>query len=91
MKTIKLKQYGAVLTGREFGAEVWSQISKGLSEIHSLDFSGVESMGSSFGDEVIPKLAKHQGNSVVAINVNEDLRGVIEDVASDAGIQVEFK
>ncbi len=90
-KIIKLNQYGSVLTGREFGAEVWSQISKDLINRLELDFDGVESMGSSFGDEVIPQLAKKQEGPVIVLNVNEDLKSIIEDVASDAEIEVEFR
>lgn len=90
-KNIQLKSYGVVLTGREFGAEVWKQISKELKAPSDLDFEGVETIGSSFGDEVIPPLAKAQGNKVTLHNVNDDMRAVIEDVASDAGIQVTFE
>jgi hypothetical protein len=90
-KGIPLKIYGSVLTGREFGAEVWKQISKELKVPSDLDFDGVETIGSSFGDEVIPPLAKTQGNKVTLHNVNDDMKAIIEDVASDAGIQVTFK
>lgn len=88
--TISLKDYGAVLTGREFGAEVWGQISIDLKTPSELDFSGVETIGSSFGDEVIPPLAKAQGNKVGVRNVNEDMKTTIEDIANDAGIKVIF-
>jgi hypothetical protein len=91
MKSVKLKEYGAVLTGREFGAEVWKQLSATLNLPAKLDFEGVEAMGSSFGDEVIPPLAKAQGNKISLINANDEVRTTIEDVAHDAGIVVTFE
>lgn len=90
MNPIKLKQYGSVLTGREFGVQVWKQLSKDLSLPAQLDFEGVEAMGSSFGDEVIPPLAKAQGDKLVLLNVNDEVRSTAEDVAQDAGIKISF-
>jgi len=90
MNIVKLNKYGVVLTGREFGADVM----RGLLAEHidypvCLDFEGVESMGSSFGDEVVPPLAAKQNNKIAIKNANETVRSILKDVASDAGIELE--
>lgn len=90
MQKIKLRDYGKVLTGREFGMEVWNQISETLTVPAVLDFAGVETMGSSFGDEVIPPVANAQGRKVTAVNVNDDIKETVEEVAKDASIVVVF-
>lgn len=87
---ISLKQWGNVLTGREFGAEVCRQLSEKLELPVELDFAGVEAMGSSFGDEVIPPLARAQKNRIRLLHVNEDMKSIINAVAKDASIEVDF-
>lgn len=88
MTVIKLNQYGQVLTGREFGADVVKELLKGLHFPVCIDFIGVESIGSSFGDEVIPTLAQQQGNRIEVKNVNETVRAILMDIAMDAGIEL---
>ena len=67
---------------------------KGLSEQVSppicLDFEGVESLGSSFGDEVIPILAAKQQNAIEIKNANATVKATLRDIASDAGIQINW-
>jgi STAS-like domain of unknown function (DUF4325) len=58
MNIIKLNQYGSVLTGGEFGADVMKALSTRVVHPVCLDFDGVEAIGSSFGDEVILVLAR---------------------------------
>lgn len=90
MTVIKLIQYGAVLTGREFGADVMKGLATQVTYPVCLDFEGVESIGSSFGDEVIPALASHQDNKISIKNANETVRSILRDVASDAGIKLDM-
>ena len=41
MNTIKMKKFGKVLTGRDFGRRTWSKLSKFIEYPVILDFSGV--------------------------------------------------
>lgn len=90
MTIIKLNQFGSVLTGREFGADVMKGLAQSITYPVCLDFDGVESIGSSFGDEVIPVLALNQNNKIAVKNTNETVRSILKDVAADAGIELEI-
>jgi hypothetical protein len=90
MMNVKLSQYGAVLTGREFGESVMRSLTKELTPPVVLDFDGVESLGSSFGDEVVPPIANKQGNSVKILNANRDVKATLLDIALDAQIELDF-
>ncbi len=85
---IKLNKYGSVLTGREFGTDVSIEILKEAKPPVSVDFQGVESMGSSFGDEVIPPLASKQGGIIMVKNANDTIWASLRDIAKDAGIEI---
>ena len=89
MTIIKLNQYGSVLTGREFGADVMKALSHQVQPPIFLDFEGVESIGSSFGDEVVPPLAAKQNNKIGIRNANETVKAILKDIAEDAGIEIE--
>jgi len=91
MNTIKLSKYGAVLTGREFGSDVMKALSKGLKPPVALDFDGVEVIGSSFGDEVVPVIAAKQGNTVKILNANPDVKETLKDIALDANITLKLE
>lgn len=90
MKTIKLSEYGAILTGREFGSDVMKKLKSILRSPVILDFEGVESMGSSFGDEVVPPIAHSQNNLVSVINANNEVKSTLNDIAFDANIEIKF-
>ena len=88
MTTIKMKTYGIVLTGREFGVDVMNQLSNELKYPVTLDFEGVASMGSSFGDEIIPKIATNQGNKIEVCNVKKPISDCLNTIAKDYGIEI---
>jgi hypothetical protein len=90
MMIIKLNQFGAVLTGREFGADVMKGLSEQIKSPVCLDFDGVESLGSSFGDEVVPPLALRQSNSITIKNANDTVKAVLRDIATDANIVIDW-
>ena len=83
-----MKDYGIVLTGREFGLDVTKRLLKGVKYPVVLDFEGVASMGSSFGDEIIPKIASNQGNEIEVLNTTKPIADCINTVAKDAGIKI---
>ena len=90
MNTIKLVKYGAVLTGREFGSDVAVTLLESSKFPVTVDFTGVEVLGSSFGDEVIPALASKQGNTIKVLNANNEVQATLRDVAFDAKIKIEL-
>lgn len=89
---IALRRFGAVLTGRPFGAQAYSELEKefGTKRVQ-LDFSGVSSLGSSFGEEVIVPFAKRQDNSMTVLAANAPVRDCINLIATDFGLKIEFK
>lgn len=90
MNIINLSKYGAVLTGREFGSDVIINLLKELTFPVTIDFNGVESLGSSFGDEVVPVIAGKQGNKVRIINANNEVKATLRDIANDSNIELEI-
>ena len=57
---------------------------------YTLNFKDVISMGSSFGDELIPSLAKTQSNPIRITNANSIVVSCIKKVEVDALITVEM-
>ena len=91
MKSILLKEYGSILTGREFGKQVAKELMMNSSAPVMLDFQGVVSLGSSFGDEVVPPLALRQEKNISIINANHSIKTILRDVAADASINIKFQ
>lgn len=91
MSIIKLSEYGAVLTGREFGSDVMIKLLENLKLPVALDFEGVEALGSSFGDEVVPVIAGKQGNIVKILHANNEVIATLKDIALDAKIKLEIE
>ena len=85
---LKLKKYGSVLTGREFGADTMKQLAKSVSHPVELDFEEVISMGSSFGEEIIPILAKKQGNRIKIHNANNAIWNCLHEIAKEESISL---
>lgn len=91
MKRISLAKFGAVLTGRPFGATTFDQLKNELGDEEvELDFTGVSSLGSSFGEEVIVPIAKRQGNSIAIRSANAPVKNCIDLIASDFNIKIDF-
>ena len=91
MKNIELKKYGTVLTGRPFGVQAFAEL-KGMldKDAIQLDFSGVLSLGSSFGEEVIVPIAKNQNNEIKIKGANSPVKDCVLLIASDFNIKVDF-
>ena len=83
-----MNKFGSVLTGREFGKTSMEQIN--VEYPASLDFSGVNTLGSSFADEVIIPIASKQENKIDVINAIHPVMECINDVAKDGGIEVQI-
>lgn len=89
MKIINLSKYGAVLTGREFGMDVMKSLKAELEFPITLDFSEVEVLGSSFGDEIIPAIANQQGKKISVKNANNEVTATLKDIAIDSQITID--
>ena len=90
MTRIKLKEFGAILTGREFGKTVLRALLEKYRPPFEFDFEDVFSMGSSFGDEVLPPVAKLQGNELLIINASKTVKVCIEDIRVETNIKFMF-
>lgn len=88
MTTLKMNKYGVVLTGREFGLDVMKQLKDALEYPVTLDFEGVVSMGSSFGDEVVSVIARNQGNRIKICNVTKPISDCLNSIAKDYKIEI---
>ena len=93
MTKLSMKKYGSVLTGRPCGAQMFAEISEEIGAIDGrieLDFSGVVSLGSSFGEEVIVPLARRQGDAIVVRAAIAPVKACIDMIAADFGLKVQF-
>ncbi|MBI2604975.1 MAG: DUF4325 domain-containing protein [Deltaproteobacteria bacterium] len=89
MKTVAMKQFGVVLSGREFGKNAARTILEHEPPI-TLDFTGVVSVGSSFGDEVLSAVAAKQNKKIAILGASSMVRRSLEQSAMDHGVQAEF-
>jgi len=85
---IKLREYGSILTGRPFGKKVMEQLSPTLKHPVVLDFDGTITMGSSFGDEIVPAIANKQDGKIEVINASKVIWSCLDQLAEDHNIQV---
>lgn len=91
MSTVNMNKYGVVLTGREYGKNAAEEIFAGGARPKTFDFTGVATMGSSFGDEIF-KLAVLKGISKVEIiGATKVVRASLMQVQNDLKIEFEVK
>ena len=83
-----MNQFGSILTGRDFAKRLMTELVRTLKYPVLLDFSDVISLGSSFGDEIVPVIAKQQGGKVVVINANKAIWECLNQIAEDHHIAV---
>lgn len=80
---IDMSLYGTILTGRDFGKHAMAELLPSLEYPVELDFSGVTSLGSSFGDEVVPNIAKAQNNKLAVIKPNNAVWDCLLQIAEE--------
>ena len=90
MNIVEMKQFGATLTDREDGKKTFGMIAAKYTPPLALDFAGVVSLGSSFGDEVIPKIAAMQGDEIELLNANGVIRNSIKRIVDELPVRVVF-
>ncbi|MCK4789216.1 MAG: DUF4325 domain-containing protein [Desulfobacteraceae bacterium] len=91
MNTLNMSKYGTILTGRDFGKQVIEELSSTLEYPVELDFRGVISLGSSFGDEVVPIIAQQQDNQLTVIGPNKAIWACLVQIAEEYKIQITKK
>ena len=75
--TIYLKKFGTLLFSRESGREAFIAVQTQLAditdeEIIEIDFEGVVTFSSSWGDEFLTPLVKKYGNRIFLINTKNN-------------------
>jgi anti-anti-sigma regulatory factor len=90
MNTVLMNQFGSTLTDREDGKKVFQQIAEKYSFPVILDFQGVVSLGSSFGEEIILKIAPLQNNEITICNTNDVIKNSVKRIVEDVKIDVTF-
>ena len=91
MNRLDMSKYGTILTGRDFGKQVMETLSPTLEYPVELDFRGVISLGSSFGDEVVPIIARQQDSQLTVIGPNKAVWDCIFQIAEECKIQITKK
>lgn len=85
---INMTKYGTILTGRDFGKQAMAELKPLLKQPVELDFSGVTSLGSSFGDEVLPSIAQKQDNQLTVIGPNKAVWDCLLQIAEEYKIKI---
>ncbi len=88
--TIEMVQFGRTLTDRTYGKRTAETILRRYKIPVSLDFKGVISLGSSFGDEIIAAIGPEQQNRITVRNTNGAVRACLEKVTLDSNVSLEF-
>jgi len=90
MSTVAMNQFGSTLTDRADGKKAFREIFEKYRLPVTLDFKGVVSLGSSFGEEVILKIGPLQNNEITILNTNSVMKNSIRRIIEDTDIIVIF-
>lgn len=90
MNVLKMQQFGKILTDREYGQRMAQKVLQQETFPLMLDFDGVISLGSSFGDEVVLAVAQKQGLQVEIKNASAAVRDCLELIAADFKIKIKY-
>ncbi len=88
MNTVKMNQFGSFLTGRDFGQKAMKELEPNLQYPVALDFAGTVSLGSSFGDEIIPVIARKQGGKLTVLNPSKAIWDCLIRIAAESKIEI---
>lgn len=88
MSVVMLKKFGMNLSGRPLGISTFPIIVSQHEAPFELDFSEVFSIGSSFADEVVAKLAELNGGEIKIINSSNVVNKCLKDVAKEKGFKL---
>ena len=91
MNKIDMIKFGRTLTDRPYGKQVAGKLVETANFPVSLDFAGVISLGSSFGDEVLSAIKAKQEVPLVILNANDAIKSCLEKVSKDLTVGLEFR
>lgn len=87
--TILMKQFGAALTGREYGKNVAEKFFAHVdSNSIELSFEGVTSLGSSFGDEIFKALKANGLSEVKVSHSNRAVSDCLKEIQNELSIKI---
>ncbi len=86
--TIAMAQFGRTLTDRPYGKRAAETILRDYTFPVTLDFKGVISLGSSFGDEIATAIGPKQEGRIPVLNINGAIRACLEKVATDTNVEL---
>ena len=90
MSKVPMNQFGSTLTDRADGKKAFQEISDKYSLPVTLDFLGVVSLGSSFGEEVILKIAPLQDLKITIANTNSVMKNSVRRIVEETEIEVTY-
>ncbi len=90
MTNVAMKEFGKTLTDRADGKMTVAAILKKYSLPIRLDFTGVIALGSSFGDEVVLKIAEKQGGYLHIAGANGIIKNSLLRIVEDTSIELFF-
>ena len=90
MSTVQMSRFGSTLTDRADGKKAFQEITERYTPPLILDFQEVVSLGSSFGEEVILRIAPLQNYEITVLNTNSVIKISIQRIIEDTGIKVLF-
>jgi hypothetical protein len=88
--TVEMKKFGVSLTGREYGKNVATKFFVPIKENPILNFEGVISMGSPFGDEIFKTLMQQGIRQVNVKNYNKAIEDCLKEIQSELAIEIVF-
>lgn len=88
MSTVPMNQFGFTLTDRADGKKAFQEIYDKYLLPVTLDFQGVVSLGSSFGEEVILKIAPLQDLKITIANTNSVMKNSVRRIVEETEIEV---
>lgn len=92
MSEILLVEFGIVLTGRPYGKDCYEKIGRrNLIAPYVLNFKGVISLGSSFGEEIVVPLSKQTREQLVIIGANPAVKNCLEKIQTDFSLKLAFQ
>ena len=91
MNTVSMRQFGTTLTDRADGKKAFEEILRTTTFPVTLDFRGVVSLGSSFGDEVILPVAERQKSALIVAHANNVIKNAIRRTIEDTPIVLSFE
>lgn len=92
MSEIKMNEFGIALTGRPYGKDCFEKISRrGLEAPYILNFKGVISLGSSFGEEIVVPLSKLNGGELSIVSANPAVKDCLEKIKFDFKLTLLFQ